>query len=193
MPPPMLHLASESPRRREILEALGVRFSFAGVRIDERPVPGEGPEQMVLRLAREKAATAGEGAAHPVLGADTAVVLGEQVFGKPRDRDDGLDMLGRLSGRTHRVVTGVALLSEAGMTTALSSTAVRFRAIGRNEAVAYWDSGEPRDKAGAYAIQGAGGVFVEEIHGSYSGVVGLPVFETARLLEAAGISILGTR
>ena len=128
-----------------------------------------------------------------MLGADTAVVLGEQVFGKPRDRDDGLDMLGRLSGRTHRVVTGVALLSEAGMTTALSSTAVRFRAIGRNEAVAYWDSGEPRDKAGAYAIQGAGGVFVEEIHGSYSGVVGLPVFETARLLEAAGISILGTR
>ena len=190
MSPLLLHLASESPRRREILEALGVRFSFAGVRIDESPVPAESPEEMVLRLASEKAAAAGDGTLRPVLGADTAVVLGEQVFGKPRDREDGLDMLRRLSGCTHRVVTGVALLSKAGMATALSSTDVRFRDISAEEAIAYWQSGEPQDKAGAYAIQGAGGVFVEEIRGSYSGVVGLPVFETARLLEAAGISIL---
>jgi septum formation protein len=190
MSPLLLHLASESPRRREILKALGVRFSFAGVRIDESPVPAESPEEMVLRLASEKAAAAGDGTLRPVLGADTAVVLGEQLFGKPRGREDGLDMLRRLSGCTHRVVTGVALLSKAGMATALSSTDVRFRDISAEEAIAYWQSGEPQDKAGAYAIQGAGGVFVEEIRGSYSGVVGLPVFETARLLEAAGISIL---
>jgi septum formation protein len=190
MSPLLLHLASESPRRREILKALGVRFSFAGVRIDESPVPAESPEEMVLRLASEKAAAAGDGTLRPVLGADTVVVLGEQLFGKPRGREDGLDMLRRLSGCTHRVVTGVALLSKAGMATALSSTDVRFRDISAEEAIAYWQSGEPQDKAGAYAIQGAGGVFVEEIRGSYSGVVGLPVFETARLLEAAGISIL---
>jgi nucleoside triphosphate pyrophosphatase len=193
MPLPQLHLASGSPRRREILEALGVRFSFAGVRVDESPGAGESPEEMVLRLATEKAAAAGGGSARLVLGADTAVVLGEHVFGKPRDRDDGLDMLQRLSGRTHRVVTGVALRSEAGMATVLSSTDVRFRDISRKEAIAYWQCGEPWDKAGAYAIQGIGGVFVEEIRGSYSGVVGLPVFETARLLEAAGIWFLGSR
>lgn len=192
MPATMLHLASGSPRRREILEALGIGFSFAGVHIDESTVPGERPEAMVLRLAKAKAAAA-EDTTCPVLGADTAVVLGQQVFGKPRDRDDGLDMLERLSGRTHRVLTGVALKSAAGVATALSATDVHFRVISREEAMAYWHSGEPWDKAGAYAIQGIGGVFAEEIRGSYSGVVGLPVFETARLLEAAGLPILRSR
>jgi nucleoside triphosphate pyrophosphatase len=190
MPAPVIHLASESPRRREILAALGIRFTFAGVRIDESAMPGERPEEMVLRLAKAKAEAARDGTTCPVLGADTAVVLGERVFGKPWDRADGLDMLASLSGRTHRVLTGVALLSEAGPATALSATDVRFRDIGTAEAIAYWESGEPWDKAGAYAIQGAGGVFVEEIRGSYSGVVGLPVFETARLLQAAGLPIL---
>jgi len=146
---------------------------------------------MVLRLAGAKAlAAAAAGAAPVVIGADTAVVLGNRVFGKPSGPDDALAMLDALSGRTHRVVTGVAVRSQRGLRTALSATDVRFREIRPDEALAYWQSGESRDKAGAYAIQGRGGVFVEAIRGSYSGVVGLPVFETARLLQAAGLDVL---
>ena len=190
MSAPTLHLASSSPRRKEILSALGLTFSAGGVDADERRLEGEAPEAMVLRLARAKATARGDRRASLILGADTAVVLGEQIFGKPQDGDAAVEMLARLSGRTHRVLTGVALSTPDGITEALSETEVRFREIRPDEARAYWQSGEPRDKAGAYAIQGLGAVFVESISGSYSGVVGLPVFETAVLLQRAGLKVL---
>ena len=186
---PDLHLASSSPRRRDILTAMGISFTHAGVDIDESRLPGERPVTMVERLAREKAeAKTNE---LPVLGADTVVVLGDTVFGKPRSLDDALSMLEALSGKTHRVVTAVALRFNGGTTIDTSDTRVQFRDIDPDEALRYWHSGEPAGKAGAYAIQGIGGVFVASIEGSYSGVVGLPVFETARLLDAAGIRIPG--
>ncbi|MDH3431226.1 MAG: Maf family nucleotide pyrophosphatase [Gammaproteobacteria bacterium] len=187
---PSLHLASSSPRRTEILAALGVRFSAAGVDVDERRLEGEAAGTMVLRLARAKAEAVDIEASGLVLAADTVVVLGEDIFGKPADRDEALSMLECLSGRTHRVLTGIALRSRKGVRTALSETEVRFRDIGPDEALAYWQSGEPCDKAGAYAIQGRGGMFVEAISGSYSGVVGLPVFETVKLLADAGLRVL---
>ncbi len=162
---------------------------MAGVDVEERQLPEEAPEDMVLRLAKEKADAADVDAGTIVIGADTAVVLGDKVFGKPADRDDALAMLSALSGNVHRVLTGVAIRSANGLQAALSTTEVRFREISPDEALAYWQSGEPRDKAGAYAIQGRGGVFVAAISGSYSGVVGLPVFETAALLRDAGLDI----
>jgi len=191
MSEPTLHLASSSPRRKEILAALGLKFSVGGAHVDEQKLARELPEAMVLRLAEAKARAVEIDSAQLVLGADTAVVLGEDIFGKPQDREEALEMLDRLSGRTHRVLTGVALYSAQGLRTALSVTEVRFREIGPDEALAYWQSGEPGDKAGAYAIQGRGGVFVEAISGSYSGVVGLPVFETVQLLREAGLRVLG--
>jgi len=190
---PTLHLASSSPRRAEILRSLGLEFSAHGVDIDEVQQSGESARRMVLRLAEAKALAAGATSADLVLGSDTAVVLDERVFGKPQGLDDAVRMLLELSGRTHVVMTGVAVRSAQGVASTISTTKVRFREIGRDEALAYWHSGEPRDKAGAYGIQGRGGVFVEAIEGSYSGVVGLPVFETARLLERAGLEILKGR
>jgi septum formation protein len=186
---PEIHLASSSPRRREILTTLGVNFTSAGVDIDESRTPGEDVAEMVLRLASEKAQAADAGDL-PVLGADTIVTLDGRVFGKPGSEADALAMLQALSGRTHQVLTGVAILRDGVLSTAISSTDVRFRDIDPDEALAYWQSGEPDGKAGGYAIQGVGGIFVESINGSYSGVVGLPVYETAKLLVAAGIVVM---
>ena len=169
---------------------LGLVFSAAGVDVPERRLNGEAPEAMVLRLAAAKAAAADVDETQLVVGADTIVDLDGQPFGKPEDQDDALCMLAALSGRTHQVLTGVAVRSQLGLETALSVTEVRFREIDPDEALAYWQSGESCDKAGAYAIQGRGGVFVEAIVGSYSGVVGLPVFETAQLLKNAGLDVL---
>ena len=185
-----LHLASSSPRRSEILKALGLIFTRGGADVDEQRLPGEAAEAMVLRLARAKAEAVPREGSQVVLGADTVVVLGNDILGKPRDCDEALDMLARLSGQTHEVLTGVAVCTDQGLHTALSTTEVRFREIRPDEALAYWQSGEPCDKAGAYAIQGCGGVFVEAIAGSYSGVVGLPVFETVQLLQDAGLRVL---
>jgi septum formation protein len=145
---------------------------------------------MVLRLAMEKAAAARVQHSVAVLAADTAVVADSVVFGKPTGRDDAMAMLRALSGRTHQVMTGVALVWDGGERTALSVSDVTFRDIGPDEARAYWQSGEPCDKAGAYAIQGLGGVFVAALRGSFSGVVGLPVFETAALLADAKIDVM---
>lgn len=186
----MLHLASASPRRAAILESLGIMFTAAGVDIDERRRGDEPADALVLRLATEKAVAARSSRAAPVLAADTVVVVDSEVLGKPRNQADALAMLARLSGRSHQVMTGVALHWEGNQRTALSVTGVTFRDIGPDEALAYWQSGEPCDKAGAYAIQGLGGVFVERINGSFTGVVGLPVFETAALLGLAGISVV---
>lgn len=187
-----LHLASASPRRREILESLGLRFSFAGVDVDETRIDSEAAGTMALRLAVDKAEAAGLNISNGtvILAADTVVVLGDAVFGKPVSRQDALDMLAELSGQSHTVVTAVAVLRNSELRTALSESVVRFREINPDEAAQYWQSGEPRDKAGAYAIQGKGGIFVESLSGSYSGVVGLPVFETVRMLSEAGIQVL---
>lgn len=187
---PLLHLASSSPRRQEVLRSLGLDFTAKGPDIDESRFDNETPEQMVLRLAAGKAGAASVARGRLVLGADTAVVLGGQVLGKPRDARDAIDILMQLSGRSHTVLTGVALQTPSGCKSAMSATDVRFREIDRDEARAYWQSGEPQGKAGAYAIQGMGGMFVEAISGSYSGVVGLPVFETVKLLQAAGVRVL---
>ena len=189
MPVPKLHLASSSPRRRQILDNMGLEYTAAGVDVDERQHRGESADIMVVRLAVEKARAADAGPGTVVLAADTAVVLDGEVFGKPADRADALRMLAALSGRHHRVMTGVAVRSDNAMENVLSVTDVKFREIGPDEALDYWHSGEPRDKAGAYAIQGLAGTFVETITGSYTGVVGLPVLETAELLRAAGIEL----
>lgn len=185
---PRLLLASSSPRRRELLAALGLEFEVRGFDVDETPFAEEAAADMVLRLATAKA-RAGAAPGRVVLAADTAVVLDSEIFGKPVDCDDALGMLERLSGREHDVLTGVAVYANGDIDTGLSRTRVRFRDIGRDEALQYWHSGEPADKAGAYGIQGLGGVFVSNIEGSYTGVVGLPVFETARLLTRAGITV----
>ncbi len=185
---PKLHLASTSPRRREILQTLGIEFDVIEVDTDERVRPGEAPSALVLRLARAK--TEAAPAADIVLAADTVVVLDEQILGKPENEADAIEMLLALSGRSHTVYTGVALRAPGKTLSALSTTKVTFREIGRDEAAAYWQSGEPCDKAGSYGIQGLGGAFVAAIDGSYSGVMGLPVFETVELLKAVGIEIL---
>jgi len=187
-PSSQLYLASTSPRRREILQSLGVNFEIAKVDTDESPLQDESAEEMVLRLAMAKA----DGATDVgfVLGSDTVVVLDDRILGKPTDADDAVEMLLALSGRSHRVLTGVALKTPQGTRAVLSATDVRFREIGRDEAIRYWQSGEPVDKAGSYGIQGLGGMFVESINGSYSGVMGLPVFETVELLRSAGIEVL---
>jgi len=184
---PVLHLASSSPRRGAILERMGLEFTAGGVDIDEQQLAGESPANMVVRLAIEKAYAAMSPPETVIIGADTAVVLDGEVFGKPRNEADALRMLAALSGRSHDVMTGVAVRSGQAVHSALSVTAVEFRDIGPDEALEYWQSGEPGDKAGAYAIQGLAGTFVESVSGSYTGVVGLPVVETAQLLQAAGI------
>ncbi len=184
----LIHLASTSPRRREILETLGIEFDVIPVETDESPLQGETPGEMVLRLAIAKADAATHGKF--VLAADTIVVLGDRVLGKPRDAEDGVEMLLALSGRCHAVMTGVALKTPTETRAVLSTTDVQFREIGRDEAYRYWQSGEPCDKAGAYGIQGLGGMFVKAIEGSYSGVMGLPVFETVELLKSAGLKVL---
>ncbi len=186
---PAIVLASASPRRRELLAQLGVPHEVLAVDVDETPLPGESPAALAQRLARVKA-LAGRvraGAARVVLGSDTVVAVEDRIFGKPAGRDDALAMLAALSGREHRVLTAVALAlpgTDGGVLEALSETAVRMRTIAPAEAASYWDTGEPVGKAGAYAIQGFGAVFIEHIRGSYSGVMGLPLYETACLLQA---------
>jgi septum formation protein len=185
---PVLRLASASPRRRELLTQIGVPHVVTGAHIDESALAGESPRAYVQRLARTKALAVWErDPSLPVLAADTSVVLEGVVFGKPRDRDDALHMLAALSGRTHEVLTAVALASRSGVALRLSESSVTFRALTPAECSAYWETGEPRDKAGAYAVQGLAAVFIESLAGSYSGVMGLPLFETAQLLQAAGV------
>jgi septum formation protein len=194
MAPSPLYLASASPRRRELLAQIGVPHVIRPVDIDESRQSGESPGDYVLRLARAKAETAWERFARAeqrtVLAADTAVVVGDAILGKPRDRTDGLRMLGELSGRTHRVLTAVALRDGRGLFANLNESRVKFRQLSSTEAAQYWETGEAADKAGAYAVQGVAAVFIERIEGSYSGVMGLPLFETAQLLQAAGFDLL---
>jgi septum formation protein len=187
---PHIVLASASPRRRELLAQRGVTHDVLPMDVDETPLPGEAPPALVQRLARIKALAGRErdGGSRHVLGADTVVVVDGGIFGKPVDRADALRMLMALSGREHQVFTAVALAvqgTQGRVLAALSETTVRMRPIHPRQASDYWDSGEPQGKAGAYGIQGLGAVFIEHIRGSYTGVMGLPLYETAQLLQAA--------
>lgn len=175
-------LASQSPRRRELLAQLGVAFRVVNVSVEEQRHIAEAPADYVLRLAENKARAGASVMDAPVLGADTVVVQGERVLEKPKDEADFLAMMASLSGATHSVYTGLALCVAGQCEALVVQTQVRFRAIEQAEALRYWATGEPCDKAGGYGIQGFGAAFVEHIQGSYSNVVGLPLFETAALL-----------
>jgi septum formation protein len=188
-----VYLASASPRRRELLAQIGVEFQLLAVEVDEQRAPGEPPVEYVQRVALAKARAGRrliEPREDPVLAADTAVIFGAEVFGKPSSESHARIMLRALSNATHEVLSGVALVGSRGEATAVSRSEVSFRALTADEIDAYWQTGEPRDKAGAYAIQGRGAIFVRELRGSYSGVMGLPLFETAELLRAFGISVV---
>jgi septum formation protein len=191
---PKLLLASGSPRRRELLTQIGVPFTTLAADIDETPLDHETPAAYVERLARGKADAGllqlANDPAYPtacVLGADTAVVLDGRILGKPVDEADALAMLAALSSREHEVLTAIAVVDERHCETRVITSRVRFRAISAEEARAYWASGEPCDKAGSYGIQGLGAVLVEHLSGSYSAVVGLPLCETAEILQRFGI------
>lgn len=185
----MIYLASASPRRQELLRQLGLDFEVIASNLEEVPLPGERPQDYVARVARDKARYVerqlreqGE-ALHPVLGADTEVVLEGEILGKPRDRAHGLEMLRKLSGRTHDVLSGVCVVHNGRERAALNVSRVTFRPLTDAEIAAYWDTGEPADKAGAYAIQGRAAAFIERLEGSYSGVMGLPLYELAGILQ----------
>ncbi|QJQ96450.1 MULTISPECIES: nucleoside triphosphate pyrophosphatase [Halomonadaceae] len=188
-----LCLASASPRRRELLASIGVEIEVRAVDIDETPHPDEAPRDYVLRLARDKARAVSDATHLPVLGSDTAVILDGRVLGKPRDRAHASEMLAALSGTTHEVLTGVAVEGPAGLLEVCVVTRVTLRKIVAEEIAAYWETGEPVDKAGGYAIQGLAAIFVERIEGSYSAVVGLPLFETADLLIRQGVPLWSGR
>ena len=191
MPTDFVYLASGSPRRRELLQQIGVPFRVVGAAVDEAVWSGEVAAAYVARLAAAKAELGWErnrdAIDGPVLAADTSVVLDAKILGKPADREEAEAMLRQLSGRTHEVLTAVALRTVDGLRSRISRSEVTFRRIAAAEARAYWDTGEPCDKAGAYAIQGRAAVFIAELRGSYSGVMGLPLFETAELLSEAGL------
>lgn len=198
---PRIYLASKSPRRRDLLRQIGVNFDVLTFRdgargedadVDETPLPGEGVERYVERLALAKAEAGMRRVLwrkllrHPVLAADTTLELDGEIIGKPRDAADAHAILSRLSGRMHRVLTAVAVSNGERIRSRVSISQVRFTTLDEHTIRHYVASGEPLDKAGAYGIQGRAAVFVEEIHGSYSGIMGLPLFETAQLLELFG-------
>jgi len=187
-----LLLASRSPRRAALLKQIGVNFQIRVADVVELREKGETPENFVLRLARDKARCVWKEAQSEipnvaVLGADTIVTLQGEVYGKPRNYNDALLMWAKLSGVTHDVYTAVALYHDNNMHVILSKSKVSFRPINLSEQKAYWRSGEPCDKAGGYAIQGLGAVFITRLEGSFSGVMGLPLCETASLLMQIGV------
>lgn len=188
----MLHLASQSPRRRELLARLVPDFGVLDLEIPEHPAPGEPAEDYVRRVAREKAGAGllrvvGQPDA-VVLAADTEVILDGRIFGKPRDADDAADMLRALSGRVHQVISAVSVASAAREAQTVSVSEVHIGEIDEDDLRAYLDGGEWHGKAGAYGIQGAAQVFIAHLSGSFSGVMGLPLYETARLLRAFGVT-----
>jgi septum formation protein len=188
--PPVLRLASASPRRRQLLELIGVPHVVTPADIDETPFPDEVPDDYVCRLAREKSAAIwAKDKEYPVLAADTTVVIDGEILGKPESEADAVRMLKQLSGREHLVCTGVAVHSARGVRVALSKSSVTFSLLNDAQIHAYWASGEPKGKAGAYAIQGFGGAFISNLAGSYTGVMGLPLFETATLLRHASVPV----
>ena len=197
---PQIYLASQSPRRRALIEQLGIQYQTLNVKIDESPQPGEAPADFVMRLAKEKACAGWQMVAEqsiPVVGADTCIVLDQQIIGKPENRKQGIELLKRYSGRAHQVITGVAMVGldarkhDTNMVQHIrvNTSTVTFRTITDDECEQYWQTGEPIGKAGGYAIQGKAAVFIEKLEGSYSGVMGLPLFEFAELIAMFGIQI----
>ncbi len=199
-----IYLASKSPRRRELLRQVGVEFEILMLRetpgregaVSEDPLPGEAPDVYVKRIAHEKA-QAGWAAVgfrrlplRPVLAADTTVTIDGLILGKPAGIDDALQMLRQLNGRTHEVLTAVAVIVNGEINEALSRSQVTFASVGDDALRKYCESSEPLDKAGSYGVQGHAAQFISHISGSYSGIMGLPLFETARLLNLAGIRTL---
>lgn len=187
-----LLLASASPRRQQLLQQIGVRFQLAEHSVYEQLRAGELAVQYTRRMSEEKAMSAldkwPENVGRVVLAADTAVVCAGEIMGKPADKDDAMAMLSRLSGRNHTVFSAVTVGTTKSLETRLSQTRVEFRSINRQEIINYWETGEPHGKAGAYGIQGYAAVFVKSLAGSYSGVMGLPLYETAQLLKACSIN-----
>ncbi|CAA6818969.1 MAG: Septum formation protein Maf [uncultured Thiotrichaceae bacterium] len=192
---PQLILASASPRRRELLDQIGVRYRVEVADIDEQELADESAEALVQRLAVEKAEAVWQRGDQqlPVMGADTLGRLDGGLLVKPVDYEDAKVMLLKMAGCEHEILSAVALRTSDGVSVKLSRSYVRFRDISEAEILAYWETGEPCDKAGAYAIQGYGAIFVAQMRGSYSGIMGLPLFETAALLAEAGIHPLSGR
>jgi septum formation protein len=186
MTEPRILLASASPRRSELLRQVGIAHEVRPVDVDESVREGEAPSAYVLRLAESKAAALWQKLAaadrRPVLAADTTVALEGEIFGKPASLAEARSMLGQLSGRTHEVHTAVAILHGGGAAARVSSSSVTFRVLTPAEIDAYWRTGEPADKAGGYAVQGRAAAFISHISGSYSGIMGLPLYETWELL-----------
>lgn len=191
---PQLVLASASPRRHALLKQIGIPHIVYATEVEEYPKSHETPEQYVYRVAAEKSLAVQKktGTLLPVLAADTEVVLDGSIVGKPQDREHAISILSRLSGRKHEVLSAVSLRLDLVHRKVLSRTTVLFRPISRRDIEAYCATGEPEGKAGGYAIQGRGAIFVEHLSGSYSGVVGLPLFETTTLLESLGLMCVPT-
>ena len=198
---PQIYLASQSPRRRALIEQLGIHYQSLDVEVDESPQPEEAPAGFVARLALEKAWAGWQlvmKQSIPVVGADTCILLDQQIIGKPDNREQSIELLKRYSGRTHQVATGVAIVgpamgkpgAEIVQHVRVNTSTVTFRPITHEECEQYWETGEPQGKAGGYAIQGKAAVFIEKLEGSYSGVMGLPLFEFAELIAMYGIKIL---
>jgi septum formation protein len=191
-----IYLASRSPRRAELLQQIGLNFIVLPSDIDEAPLLNEQSHEYVVRLAAEKAQACfarvqiDQATLYPVLAADTAVSVDGRILGKPQDDDDAFQMLSSLAGRWHEVHTGIAVATISGVKTAISSTRVEMPKLSDKKILAYVATGEPRDKAGAYGIQGLASTMIKRIEGSYSGVMGLPIYETTMLLEHAGILVL---
>lgn len=185
-PNPLIYLASASPRRSQLLTQIGIDHRIAPVQVDEAPQAGEAPGDYVQRLAQAKAEALWQQLGDPaarVLGSDTTVAVQGRILGKPRDEADCVGMLELLAGRTHEVYTAVCLRDRSGHQLRLSRSEVSFRQLSVREMQDYWRTGEPADKAGGYAVQGRAAAFISHIAGSYSGIMGLPLFETAQLLD----------
>ena len=191
-----IYLASRSPRRRQLLKQVGISFEMRPVNIDEMMEKGETPADYVCRMARAKAEQGWLSLMQrklplrPLLAADTVVVLRGKIIGKPDSLAHGREMLSTLSGQTHKVLTAVAVISKDKIQESLSTTTIRFRDISQSEITSYLNGTESHDRAGSYAMQGRAAIFIIKISGSYSGALGLPIFETAQLLEKFNIKIL---
>ena len=184
-------LASASPRRRELLSGIGLAFDIDKPDIEETPFRGETASDYVQRLAGEKARTVLQRQSNRlILAADTTVVIDGDILEKPKSKDEGVEMLQRLSGTRHQVMTGVSIINDDRESSFVSTSYVIFRALAEDEILWYWNTGEPRDKAGGYGLQGAGGAFIEAINGSYSNVIGLPLAETVSLLRSFGVKVM---
>lgn len=201
---PVIYLASKSPRRQELLNQIGVRFTLLDVpaqnaadpdMVDETVLPHENAADYVNRLSRDKASHAwqflmsNDILPRPVLTADTTVVLNNEIMGKPQNRNEACDMIGRLSGKTHQVLTSVAIRNHEFFSQVLQTSCVTFASLSTENIEAYVKTSEPYDKAGGYGIQGLAGKFIKHIEGSYSGIMGLPLYETTVLLRKAGIDV----